>query len=37
VVRFVQNIENAREKIAETGTFESDDIVDEEALEAALT
>lgn len=37
VVMFVQDIENAREKIAETGIFESDDIVDEEVLEAALT
>jgi DNA helicase-2/ATP-dependent DNA helicase PcrA len=36
VVMFVQDIENAREKIAETGIFDSDDIVDEEALEAAL-
>jgi len=37
VVMFVQDIENAREKIAETGIFESGDIVDEYALEAALT
>ena len=37
IVMFVQDIENAREKIAETGIFESDDIVDEETLEAALT
>jgi hypothetical protein len=37
IVMFVQDIENAREKISETGIFESDDIVDEETLEATLT
>ncbi|QDH62604.1 UvrD-helicase domain-containing protein [Pseudomonas azotoformans] len=37
VVMFVQDIESAREKIAETGIFGTDDIVDEEDLEAVLT
>lgn len=37
MVMFVQDIETAREKIAETGIFDSADIVDEETLEAALT
>lgn len=37
VVMFVHDVENAREKITETGMFEPDNIVDEEALEAALT
>ena len=32
-----QDIENALEKIVETGIFESGDIVDQYALEAALT
>lgn len=37
VVMFVQDIERAREKIAETGIFGPDDFVDEDALDAALT